>query len=179
MTLRLLHLLFSPLKSMTALLDRIVGVIAGFQSREADLRQRLADALANNAADAASIDAARRDALAAMERAATAEALMAQLQASAIDAFIDLFVPALTESEANAEEEAAEPVEAVPWILPPRLMPPMATTPPLRAPLPATRPSLISRQLHSSQQTSAHLREERIVRCAGVVSWLRSQAQNC
>ena len=150
MTLRLLHLLFSPLKSMTALLDRIVGVIAGFQSREADLRQRLADALANNAADAASIDA-----------------------------FIDLFVPALTESEANAAEEAAEPVEAVPWILPPRLMPPMATTPPLRAPLPATRPSLISRQLHSSQQTSAHLREERIVRCAGVVSWLRSQAQNC
>jgi hypothetical protein len=101
-TLRLLHLLFSPLKSMTALLDRIVGVIAGFQSREADLRQRLADALADDAADEAEIAAARSDALAAMERAATAEALMAQLQASAddatsqlsaIDAFIDQFVP--------------------------------------------------------------------------------------
>jgi hypothetical protein len=120
-TLRLLHLLFSPLKSMTALLDRIVGVIAGFQSREADLRQRLADALADDAADEAEIAAARSDALAAMERAATAEALMAQLQASAddansqltaIDAFIDQFVPALTENEANAEEEAAEPVDA-------------------------------------------------------------------
>jgi hypothetical protein len=120
MTLRLLHLLFSPLKSMNALLDRIVGVIAGFQSREADLRQRLADALADDAADAAAIDAARRDALAAMERAATAEALMAQLQASAddansqltaIDAFIDQFVPALTDNGMEAEE-AIEPVEA-------------------------------------------------------------------
>ena len=120
MTLRLLHLLFSPLKSMTALLDRIVGVIAGFQSREADLRQRLADALADDAADEAEIAAARSDALAAMERAATAEALMAQLQASAddansqliaIDAFIDQFVPTLTENGVEAEE-ATEPVEA-------------------------------------------------------------------
>jgi hypothetical protein len=100
---------------MTALLDRIVGVIAGFQSREADLRERLADALADDAADAAAIDAARRDALAAMERAATAEALMAQLQASAddansqlsaIDAFIDQFVPALTEVQVAAEDQA-------------------------------------------------------------------------
>jgi hypothetical protein len=105
---------------MTALLDRIVGVIAGFQSREADLRQRLADALADDAADEAEIAAARSDALAAMERAATAEALMAQLQASAddansqltaIDAFIDQFVPALTEIGVDAEE-ATEPVEA-------------------------------------------------------------------
>jgi hypothetical protein len=105
---------------MTALLDRIVGVIAGFQSREATLRKQLADALADDAADEAEIAAARSDALAAMERAATAEALMPQLQASAddatsqltaIDAFIDQFVPALTENEANAEEEAAEPVE--------------------------------------------------------------------
>jgi hypothetical protein len=101
---------------MTALLDRIVGVIAGFQSREADLRQRLADALADDAADAAAIDAARRDALTAMERAATAEALMAQLQASAddaasqlsaIDAFIDQFVPALTEVQVAADDEAS------------------------------------------------------------------------
>jgi hypothetical protein len=66
MTLRFLHLLLSPLRSMTALLDRIVGVIAGFQSREATLRQQLADALEDDAADAAAIDAARRDALAAM-----------------------------------------------------------------------------------------------------------------
>lgn len=116
MTLRLLHLLFSPLKSMTALLDRIVGVIAGFQSREASLRQQLADALADDAADEAEIAAARSDALAAMERAATAEALMAQLQASAddatsqltaIDAFIDQFVPALTEESVAAEDEGA------------------------------------------------------------------------
>jgi len=128
MTLRLLHLLFSPLKSMTALLDRIVGVIAGFQSREADLHQRLADALADDAADEAEIAAARSDALAAIERAATAEALMAQLQASAndansqltaIDAFIDQFIPALTENEANADDEttsvselSAEPAES-------------------------------------------------------------------
>jgi hypothetical protein len=105
---------------MTALLDRIVGVIAGFQSREADLRQRLADALADDAADAAAIDAARRDALAAMERAATAEALMAQLQASAddansqlsaIDAFIDQFVPALTEVQVAAEDQATTVTE--------------------------------------------------------------------
>lgn len=105
---------------MTALLDRIVGVIAGFQSREADLRQRLADALADDAADAVAIDAARRDALAAMERAATAEALMAQLQASAddatsqlsaIDAFIDQFVPALTEVQVAADDEATTVTE--------------------------------------------------------------------
>jgi hypothetical protein len=105
---------------MTALLDRIVGVIAGFQSREADLRQRLADALANDAADDAAIDAARRDALAAMERAATAEAVMAQLQASAddatsqltaIDAFIDQFVPALTEVQVAADDEATNVTE--------------------------------------------------------------------
>ena len=126
MTLRLLHLFFSPFKAMNALLDRIVGVIAGFQSREADLRQRLADALADDAADDAAIDAARRDALAAMERAATAEALMAQLQASAddatsqltaIDAFIDQFVPALTEppdgSALPGGDTAAEPAEPV------------------------------------------------------------------
>jgi predicted nucleic acid-binding Zn-ribbon protein len=121
MTLRLLHLFFSPFKAMNALLDRIVAVIAGFQSREADLRQRLADALADDAADEAEIAAARSDALAAMERAATAEALVAQLQASAddatsqltaIDAFIEQFVPDLTENEANAEEAAAEPVDA-------------------------------------------------------------------
>ena len=114
MTLRLLHLFFSPFKAMTALLNRIVAVIAGFQSREADLRQQLADALADDAADEAAIDAARRDALAAMERAATAEALMAQLQASpddatgqltAIDAFIDQFVPALTEVQVAAEDD--------------------------------------------------------------------------
>jgi hypothetical protein len=127
-TLRLLHLFFSPFKAMNALLDRIVGVIAGFQSREADLRQRLADALADDAADEAAIDAARRDALAAMERAATAEALMAQLQASAddatsqltaIDAFIDQFVPAITEVQVAADDEAttvtesdAEPTES-------------------------------------------------------------------
>ena len=120
MTLRLLRLLLSPLRSMTALLDRIVGVIAGFQSREADLRQRLADALADDAADAAAIDAARRDAQAAMERAATAEAVMAQLQASAddansqlsaIDSFIDQFVPALTEVRVAADDEASSVTE--------------------------------------------------------------------
>jgi hypothetical protein len=91
---------------MTALLDRIVGVIAGFQSREASLRQQLAEALADDAADDAAIAAAQRDALTAMERAATAEGLMAQLQASARDAdtqlqaigaYIDQFVRALTE----------------------------------------------------------------------------------
>jgi hypothetical protein len=107
---------------MTALLDRIVGVIAGFQSREADLRQRLADALADDAADEAEIAAARSDALAAMERAATAEALMAQLQASAddansqltaIDAFIEQFVPALTDKEVEAEDETVPAADAV------------------------------------------------------------------
>ena len=120
MTLRLLHLFFSPFKAMNALLDRIVAVIAGFQAREADLRQQLADALADDAADEAAIDAARRDALAAMERAATAEALVAQLQASAddatsqltaIDAFIDQFVPALTEVQDAAEGQATTVTE--------------------------------------------------------------------
>ena len=106
MALRLLRFLFSPLKTMTALLDRLVGVFSRFQSREADLRRQLADALADDAADEAAIAAARKDALAAMERAATAEALMAQLKASAEDAssqlsaigtYLDQFVPALTE----------------------------------------------------------------------------------
>ena len=87
MALRLLRfLVFSPLKTMTALLDRLVGVFSRFQSREADLRRQLADALADDAADEAAIAAARKDALAAMERAATAEVLMAQLKASAEDA---------------------------------------------------------------------------------------------
>ena len=86
MALRLLRFLFSPLKTMTALLDRLVGVFSRFQSREADLRRQLADALADDAADEAAIAAARKDALAAMERAATAEVLMAQLKASAEDA---------------------------------------------------------------------------------------------
>ena len=118
MTLRFLSLFLSPIKAMTALLDRIVGVIAGFQSREADLRQQLAEALSDDAADESAIAAAQRDALAAMERAATAEALMAQLQASATDAqgqldaigtYLDQFVPALTDSE--GESSAGEPAD--------------------------------------------------------------------
>ncbi len=118
MALRLLRFLFSPLKTMTALLDRLVGVFSRFQSREADLRRQLADALADDAADEAAIAAARKDALAAIERAATAEALMAQLKASAEDAssqlsaigtYLDQFVPALT-----TEEKTSDPVvEAV------------------------------------------------------------------
>ena len=108
---------------MTALLDRIVAVIAGFQSREANLRQQLAEALSDDAADEAAIAAAQRDALAAMERAATAEALMAQLQASALDAdtqlqaigsYLDQFVPALTDIESPAlpgGDTAAEPAD--------------------------------------------------------------------
>jgi hypothetical protein len=109
---------------MTALLNRIVGVIAGFQSREASLRQQLAEALAVDAADDAAIAAAQRDALAAMERAATADALMAQLQASARDAdtqlqtigaYIDQVVPALTEQPDGTAfpggDSAAEPAE--------------------------------------------------------------------
>jgi hypothetical protein len=122
-TLRFLSLFLSPFKAMTALLDRIVGVIAGFQSREADLRQQLAEALSDDAADEAAIAAAQRDALAAMERAATAEALMAQLQASAadaqgqldaIDTYLDQFVPALTDTEVPAGpggDTEAEPAD--------------------------------------------------------------------
>ena len=118
MALRLLRFLFSPLKTMTALLDRLVGVFSRFQSREADLRRQLADALADDVADEAAIAAARKDALAAMERAATAEALMVQLKASAEDAssqlsaigtYLDQFVPALT----TVEETSDAVVEAV------------------------------------------------------------------
>jgi hypothetical protein len=125
-TLRLLHLFFSLFKAMNALLDRIVGVIAGFQSREASLRQQLAEALADDAADDAAIAAAQRDALTAMERAATAEALMVQLQASAKDAdtqlqaigaYVDQFVPALTDQAESpalpAGDTAAELAEPV------------------------------------------------------------------
>ncbi len=102
---------------MNALLDRIVGVIASFQTREADLREQLADALEDATADEAEIAAARRDAQAAMERAATAEALMAQLQASsedatgkltAVDAFLDQFVPALTEPLVAADDDDSD-----------------------------------------------------------------------
>ena len=126
MALRLLRFLFSPLKTMTALLDRLVGVFSRFQSREADLRRQLADALADDAADEAAIATARKDALAAMERAATAEALMAQLKASAEDAssqlsaigtYLDQFVPALTTveetSDAVVEVVATKPVAEV------------------------------------------------------------------
>ena len=126
MALRLLRFFFSPLKTMTALLDRLVGVFSRFQSREADLRRQLADALADDAADEAAIAAARKDALAAMERAATAEALMAQLKASAEDAssqlsaigtYLDQFVPALTTGESTSvavvEAETTKPVAEV------------------------------------------------------------------
>ena len=126
MALRLLRFLFSPLKTMTALLDRLVGVFSRFQTREADLRRQLADALADDAADEAAIAAARKDALAAMERAATAEALMAQLKASAEDAssqlsaigtYLDQFVPALTTEESTsvaiAEAVTTKPVAEV------------------------------------------------------------------
>ena len=124
MTLRFFRVPFlSPLKTMTALLDRLVGVFARFQSREADLRRQLADALADDAADEAAIAAAREDALAAMERTATAEGLIAQLQASnddansqlaAIGTFLDQFAPAFsgTAGEITAEEPAAEEVVA-------------------------------------------------------------------
>jgi hypothetical protein len=108
---------------MTALLDRLVGVFARFQSREAGLRQQLAEALADDAADEAAIAAARENALAAMERAMTAEGLIAQLQASTDDAnsqlgaigtFLDQIAPALTDTagEITAEEPAAEEVVA-------------------------------------------------------------------
>ncbi len=124
MALRLLRfLVFSPLKTMTALLDRLVGVFSRFQSREADLRRQLADALADDAADEAAIAAARKDALAAMERAATAEALMAQLKASAEDAssqlnaigtYLDQFVPALTTEEKETSDPVVEAVTTKP-----------------------------------------------------------------
>jgi hypothetical protein len=42
---------------MTALLDCIVGVIAGFRSREASLRKQLAEALADDAAIASTAEA--------------------------------------------------------------------------------------------------------------------------
>ena len=123
MALRLLRFLFSPLKTMTALLDRLVGVFSRFQSREADLRRQLADALADDAADEAAIAAARKDALAAMERAATAEALMVQLKASAEDAssqlsaistYLDQFVPALTTEEKETSDAIVEVVATKP-----------------------------------------------------------------
>ena len=123
MALRLLRFLFSPLKTMTALLDRLVGVFSRFQSREADLRRQLADALADDAADEAAIAAAHKDALAAMERAATAEALMAQLKASAEDAssqlsaigtYLDQFVPALTTEEKETSDAVVEAVTTKP-----------------------------------------------------------------
>ncbi len=123
MALRLLRFHFSPLKTMTALLDRLVGVFSRFQSREADLRRQLADALADDAADEAAIAAARKDALAAMERAATAEALMVQLKASAEDAnsqlsaigtYLDQFVPALTPVEEETSDAVVEAVTTKP-----------------------------------------------------------------
>ena len=123
MALRLLRFLFSLLKTMTALLDRLVGVFSRFQSREADLRQQLADALADDAADEAAIAAARKDAVAAMERAAMAEALMAQLKASAEDAssqlsaigtYLDQFVPALTTVEKETSDAVVEAVTTKP-----------------------------------------------------------------
>ncbi|MCX5966947.1 MAG: hypothetical protein NTV57_04730 [Cyanobacteria bacterium] len=108
---------------MTALLDRLVGVFSRFQSREADLRRQLADALADDAADEAAIAAARKDALAAIERAATAEALMVQLKASAEDAssqlsaigtYLDQFVPALTTVEEETSDAVVEAVTTKP-----------------------------------------------------------------
>jgi len=90
--------------------DRRLPVLRG---RPAPAPCRFPDA--DDADDDAAIDAARRDALASIERAATAEPLMAQLQASAdnanskitaIGAYIDQFVPALTEVQVAADDEA-------------------------------------------------------------------------
>ncbi|MEB3271378.1 MAG: hypothetical protein VKJ44_07000 [Synechococcus sp.] len=67
---------------------------------------------------AAAITFAQRDGHAAMERTATAEALMAPLQASAADAkgqldaigtYLDQFVPALTDSD--GESPTVEPMD--------------------------------------------------------------------
>jgi len=78
-----IRLLITLLHAMTTLLDRIVSVISRFQATEADLRQQLADALANDKADADAIAAATAAAADASQRASAAEALVSELQANA------------------------------------------------------------------------------------------------
>ena len=85
MTLLLLRTLSATFRIMANLLDRIVSLVAGFQAREAELTQQLAAALADDAADDAAVAAAQAAATAAGERAASAEALAQQLQASGED----------------------------------------------------------------------------------------------
>jgi len=103
-----IRLFLSLLTAMTSLLDRIVGVIAGFQSREAELRQQLADALANDAADAQAIEEAQAAAAAASDRATAAEALVAQLQTTATDATSQLQA---IEQFIGSVEQPATPAE--------------------------------------------------------------------
>ena len=106
-----LRLLSFTFLLMANLLDRIVAVIAKFQSDEADLRQQLADALAKDAADAQTIADAQAAAQAASDRAKAAEDLVSQLKANAEAsadevAAIDKYVSSL--------EAPAAPVEAAP-----------------------------------------------------------------
>jgi len=104
---------------MASLLDRIVGLIAGFQTREAELRQQLADALADDAADDEAVAAALAAADEAGQRAAAAEALVSDLQATATDATtqleaIERFIGGLEQPAPEPQPQSAPAVEPEP-----------------------------------------------------------------
>lgn len=81
-----LRVLSATFRFMANLLDRIVTVISGFQAREAELRQQLADALGDDAADEAAVAEAKAAAEQAALRAQAAEALVADLQSAKTEA---------------------------------------------------------------------------------------------
>lgn len=88
--IRQLRLLTEILKAMASLFDRIVAVVSGKEAEIAELKQKLADALANDAADADAIAAAKADAEGAK---AALEPLQALADAdSAEDAQIDEYL---------------------------------------------------------------------------------------
>jgi hypothetical protein len=110
----LLRLITAAFKAMTSLLELIVSVVAGKESEIADLKEQLAIALADDAADDEAVAQAQADAAAARELADTAAAEAAELKAKVeADEAEDAEIRAYLESKLPtppAEETPEEPV---------------------------------------------------------------------
>jgi hypothetical protein len=110
----LLRLITAAFKAMASLLELIVSVVAGKEGEIADLKEQLATALADDAADDEAVAQAQADAAAARELADTAAAEAAELKAKVeADEAEDAEIRAYLESKLPtppAEETPKEPV---------------------------------------------------------------------
>jgi ABC-type transporter Mla subunit MlaD len=110
--IRQLRLITTVLKAMASLFERIVTVISGKEAEIAELKQKLADAMADDAADDEAIAAAQADADAARVALGEALAKVEPLQALAdADAAEDAKI---SEYLAGFEPQPEEPVEEEP-----------------------------------------------------------------